>query len=120
MGGLTRAAGSFPPGRHPATHRRGWRSAVGCSPDDSDDGVELAAREALTRLDDLNTGAADAMNPRRTLAGRREWSTDPNAREPAALRRVAAQITAEAAELPDNTWLEIGRGRLRGRVPSYR
>jgi hypothetical protein len=28
------------------------RSAVGCSPDDSEDGVELAAREALARLDE--------------------------------------------------------------------
>lgn len=45
------------------------------------------------------------MNPPSTLAGRREWSTDPDARERAALRRVSAQITAEAAELPDNTWL---------------
>ena len=45
------------------------------------------------------------MNPPRTLTGRREWSKDPDARETAALRRVAAQITAEAAELPDNTWL---------------
>jgi hypothetical protein len=45
------------------------------------------------------------MNPQRTLTGRREWSQDPDAREKAALRRVAAQITAEAAELPDNTWL---------------
>jgi hypothetical protein len=44
----------------------------------------------------------------------------PDARETAALRRVAAQTTAEAAELPDNTWLEIGRGRLRGRVPVLR
>ena len=45
------------------------------------------------------------MNPPRTLTGRREWSKDPDAREQAALRRVAAQITAEAAELPENTWL---------------
>jgi hypothetical protein len=45
------------------------------------------------------------MNPPRTPAGRREWSQDPDARERAALRRVAAQITAEAAELPENTWL---------------
>jgi len=45
------------------------------------------------------------MNPPRTLTGRREWSTDPDARETAALRRVAAQISAEAAELPNNTWL---------------
>jgi len=29
------------------------RSAVGCSPDDSEDGVELAAREALARLDEM-------------------------------------------------------------------
>jgi hypothetical protein len=29
------------------------RSAVGCSPDDSDYGVELAAREALARLDEM-------------------------------------------------------------------
>jgi hypothetical protein len=45
------------------------------------------------------------MNPPRTPAGRREWSQDPDAQERAALRRVAAQITAEAAELPENTWL---------------
>jgi hypothetical protein len=29
------------------------RSAVGCSPDDSEDGVELAAREALACLDEM-------------------------------------------------------------------
>ena len=45
------------------------------------------------------------MNPQRTRTGRREWSKDPDAREEAALRRLAAQITAEAAELPENTWL---------------
>jgi hypothetical protein len=45
------------------------------------------------------------MNLQRTLIGRREWSKDPDAPERAALRRVAAQITAEAAELPENTWL---------------
>ena len=46
------------------------------------------------------------MSPQpRTLTGRREWSQAPDAREQAALRRVAAQISAEAAELPPNTWL---------------
>ncbi len=45
------------------------------------------------------------MSPPRTLTGHREWSQDPDALEQAALRRVAAQITAEAAELPDNAWL---------------
>jgi hypothetical protein len=45
------------------------------------------------------------MNTQRTLIDRREWPQDPDTRERAALRRVAAQITAEAAELPPNTWL---------------
>jgi hypothetical protein len=45
------------------------------------------------------------MNEHRTLTGHREWSESPDAREQAALRRVTAQIAAEAAELPDDTWL---------------
>jgi hypothetical protein len=53
----------------------------------------------------INTKGMDAVNPPRTLTGRREWSKDPDAREQAALRRVTAQIAAEAAELPPNTWL---------------
>ena len=63
-------------------------------------------QKSRTRRIDLNTGGTDAMSPQpRTLTGRREWSQDPDAREQAALRRVAAQISAEAAELPPNTWL---------------
>jgi len=53
----------------------------------------------------LNTAVTGAMNLQRTRTGRREWSKDPDAREDAALRRVAAQTTAEAAELPENTRL---------------
>jgi len=47
----------------------------------------------------------DTLNTQRTLTGRRDWPQDPDTRERAALRRVAAQINAEAAELPDNAWL---------------
>jgi hypothetical protein len=46
-----------------------------------------------------------AMNPQSALTGRPTGTQEPNAREQAALRRVAAQMNAEAAELPPNTWL---------------
>jgi hypothetical protein len=45
------------------------------------------------------------MNTQRTVTGQRAWSQDPDTREQAALRRVGAQIHAEAAELPPTAWL---------------
>ncbi len=56
-------------------------------------------------VDDLDTGGLDAMNPQTTLPERRQLHFAPVSRERAALRRVSAHLSAEAAELPPDTWL---------------
>jgi hypothetical protein len=45
------------------------------------------------------------MNRQAVSTNRRTRSQRPDAREQAALRRVAAQMQAEAAELPPTTWV---------------
>jgi len=56
-------------------------------------------------VDDLDTGGTDAMNPQTILPERRQLNFAPVGRERAALRRVSAHLSAEAAELPPDTWL---------------